>query len=211
MSQLLCREPLEFAAGDTLSFERAFSSYPASQGWVLDYEMRGTGNASGQPISFQSVADGDDHAVIVPAATTAGWLAGSYTLAGYAVNNSSSQRHQIYEGQLSVKTNLQTAGGSDVQPTFAQQMVQMLESILIGKNDLTESRIGETIFRYESIIAVRQEHGYWKSVRRNEIAIERAKAGLPAGNITRPVINITSLGTNLATGVSIPLGLPSSK
>jgi len=60
-------EPIQITAGDTLSWQRSFSNYPASAGWQLTYELRG----NGQAIEFSSTANGDTHVILVSAAITA--------------------------------------------------------------------------------------------------------------------------------------------
>lgn len=193
MAQQPCREPIEFAAGDTLTFTRSISDYLASAGWALTYELRG----GSQPIEFASIADGDSHKVTVTAAVTATWLPGDYVLAGYAIKGA--ERHQIYVGDFPVSADFQSSPGDEPVTTFAQRMVEKLELVMEGKadNDLLESRIGETMFKYLSPAELRTEHGYWVSVRRQEIAKERAKSGLPTGNKIRPMFRVATPGAGV--------------
>ena len=187
------REPLVIVAGDTLAFNRRLSAYPAPAYYLL-YELRG----GAQAIEFKSQATLEAHSITVPAAITSTWLPGDYTLTGYAVSADGSERHQICELDIPVKANAQAqAGDADIR-TFAQKMVENLEAIMLGKasEDLLESRIGETQFRYLTPEQLRTEHGYWKTVRRMEIARERARVGRPTGLVTKPVMNIISCGPN---------------
>ena len=181
------REPEEIAAGDTLTFNRRLSDYPATDGWSLLYVLRG----GAQDIEFTSTADLDTHSITVPAATTAAWLPADYILAGYAVN--ADQRFQVYEGPLTVAPNLPAAPEQNVK-TFAQQMVENLEAVMLGKagGDLLESRIGETQFRYLSPEQLRVEHGYWVTVRNHELAMIRAASGRPTGRKIRPLFRVQS-------------------
>jgi hypothetical protein len=184
------REPQQFTSGDTLSFERNLPDYPASDGWSLLYELRG----GAQPIEFSSVADGGNHSVTVAASDTALWLPADYVLVGFAVKGA--ERQQIYYGQLQVLENFPATPGDAPQKTFAQQMVENLEAVMLGKagNDLLESNIGETRFKYLSPEQLRMEHGYWVSVRKNEIAIQKAKEGRPTGNKIRPRMAVKGVG-----------------
>lgn len=186
------REPIELAAGDTLAFTRNLSDYPASQGWSLDYELRG----QSQAISFQSVANVDAHQVTVTAATTATWLAGDYILRGFAINSGTGERHQIYYGDFQLWSNAQTEAGNVPKQTFAQQMIAQIETVLLAKagDDLAASQIGESRFQYLTPAELRTEHGYWKEVRRMEIARDRAKMGLPTGLKSRPIFKIKTPG-----------------
>lgn len=67
-------EPASLNAGDTARWLKSLADFPASAGWVLTYTLV---NAT-QRITFNAAAQGDDHLVSVPAATTAAWVAGSY-------------------------------------------------------------------------------------------------------------------------------------
>lgn len=179
------REPAEFAAGDSLIFERCLSDYPAPV-WSIDYEMRG----GAQAINWTTVADGSNHFTNIAKATTAAWLPGDYTLAGYVGNGT--ERHQIYQGPCTILPNVPLEAGNEPQQTFAQTMLANLEAVMLGKAgaDLLESRIGETQFKYMSQADLRTEHGYWSMVRKNEIAKENARMGRPTGNNIRPVMRV---------------------
>lgn len=193
MSQTQYREPIEFAAGDTLSFTRKLPDYLAGDGWSLTYELRG----GAQAIEFSSTASGGDHAIAVTAAVTATWLPAEYILAGYAVK--AAERHQVYLGTISITQNLPAATGDVPKKTFAALMVEKLEATMLAKagDDLARSALNDTGFWYLTPEQLRVEHGYWKSVRVNEIKMERAKAGLPTGNKIRPSFNVVACG---ATG-----------
>ena len=189
------REPIVFIAGDTLTFKRALHAYLASQGWSLLYEIRG----QGQPVSFQSTADGDNHSMSVPASATAAWLSGDCEMFGYAVNGG--DRYQIYQGQLTILANVPGAVADETQKTFAQQMIAQLETVMLAQagNPIAQSQVGESTFRFLSPEQLRTEHGYWKSVRLNEIAKERAAAGLSTGYKTKTIFNVVPY-TGLALG-----------
>jgi hypothetical protein len=197
VAQTQYREPIDLVAGDTLSFSRKLGDYLAGDGWSLTYELRG----GAQAIEFSSTANGADHVLLVAAAVTATWLPAEYILAGYAIKGA--ERHQIYLGTLSVTENLQAAAGNVPEQTFAQKMVNALEAVMLGKaaNDLTESTINETRFRYLTPEQLRIEHGYWLGVRRNEVAAQRARAGLPTGNKIRPRMCVKGQGSMVGGGV----------
>lgn len=194
------REPEEFSAGDTLAFTRSLPDYPAPD-WSIVYEL--TGNNAPR-IEFLSSASNSNHSITVDAATTAGWLPGDYVLAGYAV--SGAERHRIYYGQIKVYPNVPRAAGNEDTRTFAQKMVEMLEGLLLQGGGLLESRVGDSMFRYQTLEEVRAEHGYWKNVRRNELQHERARSGKRPGNKIRPRFNITMSGPAAGSGQSWPSG-----
>jgi hypothetical protein len=190
------REPITVAAGDTVSFTRKLYEYPASQGWNLDYEIRG----GAEPISFQSTPNGDLHVIYLAPAVTALWLPGQSYMAGYASNGT--DRERIYCGELTIAPNLEGARGDLPIKTFAQRMVEKLERVMEGTADSTllESRIGETQFKFLTPQQLTWWHGYWKGQRRQEIAKERAQNGLPTGNKIRPVARVCFSGGGLGVG-----------
>ena len=62
-------EPARVTAGDTIAWTKTLSDYPASAGWVLAYTLIN----AGAKITITAAASGDDHAVTVLAATSAGY------------------------------------------------------------------------------------------------------------------------------------------
>lgn len=90
-------------AGDTLKFTVTLSSYPAGQGWALHYRL--TPRNAGAAITFDATASGDDHAVDVPAATTANWQGGNYTCAAWVTLGA--ERYTIASecGQVTLQPN----------------------------------------------------------------------------------------------------------
>lgn len=193
MSQVIaCREPQEFAAGDTLSFRRRLAKFPPTDGWSLKYEMRG----GAQPIEFVSTADTtpDSHLVNVAASVTSLWLPAEYNLAGYAINGG--ERHQIYFAPLLVSEDLSAAPGDEDQRTFAQKMVEQLEATMLAKagDDLARSAQGDTGFWYLTPEQLERSHAYWTRVRRNETAKENAKNGRATGYRTRPLFRVVPSG-----------------
>jgi hypothetical protein len=195
------QEPIELRAGDTLSFSKCLSNFKPSGGWSLQYQIRG----SGDPISFQSTDYGDHHVILVPSATTAAWKPGDCKLIGFATDNT--QRFQIYDGQISILPNA-TSDAEDTYPkTFAQKMLEQIETALLAQagNPLAASRVGDSQFQYLTPDQLTKQYAIWLSKRRNEIAKERAAAGLPSGYKTHATFSVTpSIGWG--TGVrQIPL------
>lgn len=195
MATTLWREPIELSAGDTLAFKRNLTDYLATDGWGLTYDLRG----GAQAISFASVADGAAHSMSVPAATTATWLPGEYILAGYAQKGD--ERHQIYLGSLTITANVPALPGDEPVKTFAQKMVEQLETVMLAKagDDLAASRVGDSQFQYLTPAELRSERSYWISVRQREIDTERAKAGLAVSTKVKPLFRVLSPGP--ATGL----------
>ncbi|MCP3850110.1 MAG: hypothetical protein GY694_07745, partial [Gammaproteobacteria bacterium] len=68
--------------GDSLDWTESESEYPASDSWVIGYNLV----MSGQRINFESTADGDNHSLDLTAATTTAWSPGSYSFQRYATD-----------------------------------------------------------------------------------------------------------------------------
>ncbi|MGZ7215790.1 hypothetical protein ACXWOG_11370, partial [Streptococcus pyogenes] len=68
---------------------RLLPDYPASDGWQLSYRLI---NAHAR-IDIVASADGDAHRVVIPAATSAAYAAGEYTMVGQVTR--STDRHTI--------------------------------------------------------------------------------------------------------------------
>ena len=92
-------EPKRITAGDSVTWTRSLSDYPASSGWVLSYALI---NAAGK-ISITATASGADHLISVSATTSVGWAAGRGPTSSAAVPSGSSSRR--------------TRPGSGVSPT----------------------------------------------------------------------------------------------
>lgn len=172
-------EPIQITAGDTLYWCRNFSDYPASGGWSLDYELRG----GAQPISFQSVANGDEHDITVASAVTALWLPAQYIMEGYAINPGTSERERIYKNNVLVSLNYQGAAPDVVVTTHAQRMLSLIEAVQEGTatHDIIESDIEQTRIKKMSRKELRDEYNYWRSIRMNEIRVLNAKSGRSNG------------------------------
>lgn len=183
------REPLRFAAGDTLAFIRSLPHFPATDGWSIKYEIRG----GVQPIEFTSVADGSDHAVTVEEDVTAEWLPGAYVLAGYVIQASTNDRHQIYYGSLEILKDMVSAPGDTPVQTHAQVMIPLIEAQLarMASHDLNDSKVETSEFNRVRRTELMEELNYYKSVRANEIAVENAKNGRPTGNKITPIFRVT--------------------
>lgn len=84
--EVLTEEPTELVGGDTWTWRKAVSEFPASAGWQLAYRLAGESDlaiAWGTHVS----ADGDGFLVLVPAAST-GKPAGTYVLTGFVTKGS---------------------------------------------------------------------------------------------------------------------------
>lgn len=104
-------EPSRITAGDTVSWLKCLSDYPATSAWVLSYTLIN----SATKITFTASASGADHLVSIAAATTAGWAAGSYTWV--AVATKAAERYTVGQGSITIAPNLAAATTFDTRST----------------------------------------------------------------------------------------------
>ena len=122
--------PAALRAGDTATWQRALADYPASEGWTLDYILV---NAAGQI----AIAADADHLVEVSAATTALWIAGTYSWQERA--SLAGKTYTTATGSVEVLANLAAAtSGIDVR-THAQRTLAALEA-WIESHDLAVAK-----------------------------------------------------------------------
>jgi hypothetical protein len=121
MAEIPTVEPTQITAGDTLTWQRSLSDYPASAGWVLSYALT---NADGQ-ILITATASGDDHLVSVAAATTAAYVVGTYAWQAYVTKTT--ERYMVGSGTLAVLPNLAVQGAGYDGRSWAQQQIDAIE------------------------------------------------------------------------------------
>lgn len=102
-------EPSRVTAGDTITWTKALSDYPASAGWVLAYTLIN----SAAKITITATASGDDHLASVAAATSAAWAAATYTW--HAAVTKAAERYTVGTGQMVVAPNLAAASTFDTR------------------------------------------------------------------------------------------------
>lgn len=116
-------EPVRVTAGDTVSWLKTLSDYPASAGWVLTYTLIN----SATKITLTSTAQGDDHLVSASASTTATWTAGSYTWVVAVAKDG--ERYTLAQGSIVVAPNLAAATTHDTR-TSARKALDAVNTLL---------------------------------------------------------------------------------
>ena len=91
-----------FTLGFSLAFRRTLADYPASAGWVLKHRLL-LRSSAGTAIEFASTAEGDAHAIVVPAATTATWAPGQYSFVAWV--ELGADVHQVEQGSVELVVN----------------------------------------------------------------------------------------------------------
>lgn len=177
-TNLPTREPQVFIAGDTLSFVRQVSNYPASSGWTLSYVLRGPTTIKINAVTYST----SDYLVSESAANTANWTAGVYSVQAY-VSNSTGYRYSVdtWFPKITIKPDpSKYVEGSASNLTFAQRTLLAVETAiesLSSKKVATASVNGQSysIQSLNQLVALRQRMR--EEVRSEEDAINYA-AGL---------------------------------
>lgn len=170
-------EPTEHPAGDTAKWLRQLPAYPASAGWALTYTLVN----SAARITFTAAAQGDDHLVTVPAATTAAWAAGWYDWRAQAAL--AGEVYTVGTGRMHV---LPAWGTATDGRTHAAKVLDAIESYLENANNMAAAEYeiaGRRLKRHTlpELLALRDR--YRMEVAR-EAAAHRSAAGLaPRGRI----------------------------
>jgi hypothetical protein len=153
-------EPTEITAGDTASWTRSLSNYPADEGWVLSYAFLKEGE--GQQILITGTDDGGDHLVELTPATTQLWLAGTYNGQGYVTKTATGERHRIWSGQLVVVPDFVTAGQIDTR-SKARIILDFIENSWekVGSGQIARTTVGSVSFEFRSIDDLIKGRDYW--------------------------------------------------
>jgi hypothetical protein len=85
-------EPTSIRAGDTVTWLRELADYSAADGWALKYKLL---YAAGTAVAISSTGVGTTHTVSLSAATTAAFIAGAATLAGYVEKGSGGSLQRV--------------------------------------------------------------------------------------------------------------------
>ncbi len=137
--------PASFTAGDTVAWTRDLPNYPRSAGWLLHYALVGTGSV----YTVDAVAgdSADNFAISVPAATTAGWTPGDYSVQEYATLTDGT-RNTLGITRVTIGANLAAStGGMDTRGQ-ARRIFDAISAVLEGRATEAELEVqinGRTI------------------------------------------------------------------
>ncbi len=173
--------PTKFHAGESLKWTVSLSDFPASAGWTLRYALVNDSAI----YRFDTDASGDDHAVDVPAATTAQWVPGSYHWTAY-VDNASGERHVVGDGTVRVLHDVTSSKPSDTR-SHARKVLDAIEAALEKRAsqadiDLLRAQFGEQRIERDPAKLIELRDRYRAEVRAEEraAAIERGEDLKPA-------------------------------
>ena len=170
-------EPEVLTIGDRWLWKRTDlgTDYPPSS-YALSYNARLQG-AGSTAISITASESGDDYLVEVASATTAGYIAGTYSWSANITRSSDSQRIQIDSGDFVIKTNLSsdTADPRDQD----EKMVDYLESTLesLAQKLTTSYSVSDRSNTLQSMSDVREQLSEYKGRIRSKQNKVRAKSG----------------------------------
>lgn len=164
-------EPATLLAGDTAAWLITLGDYPATEGWSLAYTLIN----SASKITFSSTAAGNTHAVNVPAATTATWVAGSYTWRCQAIK--AAEAYTVASGTLQVQGAF-TAATLDAR-SHARKALDAVEAYLENPQNLSAASYeiaGRKLQRLSipDLLTLRDRY-------RAELATETARARIARG------------------------------
>lgn len=173
MADIPILEPTTANAGDTWRWTRTLADYPASAGWTLSYTLI---NAAAK-ISITGSASGDDHSILVSAATSAGYAPGSYDWRARVTK--AGEVYTVGEGRLTVNASFSSAT-YDAR-SQARKTLEAIESTLEGRasSATLEYEIGNRRMKYIPVSELLQLRDRYRAEVSREDAATAAAAGLP--------------------------------
>lgn len=165
-------------AGDTLNFATSATAYPAGAGWVLKYRLVPR-NASDSAIDLTSSAEGDDHRVLIAAATTAGWKAGDYSWTSWV--EKAAEVYSVDSGQITVRPDPRlVAAGYDARSQAVRAVADLKEALATftaSKGLVASYKIADREMVFKSTADIIKLISYWEGqVNKEDLAAGRRPA-----------------------------------
>jgi hypothetical protein len=165
----------ELIAGDTLDFTVSVADYPASDGWVLVYALRGP-----SVINLTASAVGDDHHIQADSATSSAWLPGDYTWVSTV--SKAGQRYTVDSSRLKILPDLTQAvagyDGRSVAEIALADAESALATFRSTKGRTKKYTIGSRSMEFDSAADILLEINFWKIKVGNERAANSIAQGL---------------------------------
>ncbi len=117
-----------FRAGDTVTWMKTSSTYPATDGWTAKYRIT---SAAGKKDVTATSSDSDYLFTIAPA-DSGSVAAATYTFAGWVEKGSGPtlERHTLWTGTITVSADIAAAGSAQELRTFARQNLDKVEAAI---------------------------------------------------------------------------------
>ena len=138
--------PSTLTAGESISWSKSYSDYPASDSWVLTYTLIKSDNQ----IQIVASADDDDHLIEVPAATTAAYTVGEYDWQAHITDGT--ERYLVDSGVIEVITDFAEQSSGFDSRSHVKIVLDALESAIEGRASKTQltQRVGNTEVQHMS-------------------------------------------------------------
>lgn len=175
------REPVSFTAGDTVTWLKSLSDYPASAGWTLKYTLAGP-----SVINLTTSPEGDSHRQAIAASATATFSAGDYWWTSYVEKGA--ERYTIDRGKMTIKSDPANLSAGYDGRSHVKKVLDAIEAAIENRADGSQLDIvasalaGRSMTRNpENLVKLRQ---LYKAEYRREQAAERIrKGGAPSGKL----------------------------
>lgn len=177
-------EPSVLYAGDRWLWKRTDLTHYDTSLFALSYVCVRHGD-TGDTFTITATEVSNDYVVEVASSTTTGYVPGMYAWTAYMTRSSDSERVAIGAGTFEVLANRAT---QTTDPrTYAQQQVDTLQASYarLAAQDLQSYSVAERSAVRKQMADVRRELNHWSHVRAGELAAERRRRGLAAGNNIR--------------------------
>lgn len=164
-------EPTTITPGDTVKWSRALADYPATDSWVLSYELINSANR----YAITAAASGADHLVTIAAATSAAYVAGAYDWRARV--SKAGEVYTVGTGRVTVAKSFATATDTRSQ---ARRTLEALEATLEGRSTsaTAEYEIAGRKLKYMSVPELLTARDRYRIDVAREDAAQRSAAGL---------------------------------
>jgi hypothetical protein len=162
-------------AGDTVDFTVRLPDYLASDGWTLSHRF--IPFTSGDAITFDGTASGDDFQVTVASSVTEDWTPGDYSWSAYVTKDGA--RYTIDSGVLKIAADPGTVTTLDSRSFAAKQLAAVESAIAAFQRGVKSYTIGNRQLTRDdmSTLYVERSKLMWE-VSNLEVA-DRIAQGLP--------------------------------
>lgn len=171
-------EPSELRAGDTWQWTRSIPDFPASI-WTLKYRFKGAAGG----FEIVSAASGDDYAVTVLAATSAGYAAGDYGWVSWV--ESGSDKFTVDSGTSAVLPDYRATSAATAldDRSHAAKVLAAIEAVIEGRASKDQDAYeiaGRSLKRtpIQDLLRLRQ---HYKAEVASEAAAEAIRRGTGSG------------------------------
>jgi hypothetical protein len=177
MADIPTTEPASVVAGDTITWQKTFSDYPAT-GWTLKYRLL---NAAGK-IDITAATSGTDYLISITAATSAVYAAGTYDYLAWVEKGTgpTAERVTVATGRITVSPNLAALttydGRSDARKIY-EALLTAYKSAVTDRAFVAEYEIAGRRMKFNGKADWLTELNYWKA----QIAAEDRAAAIADG------------------------------